>query len=158
MYRKEFMDLAIKIAREGIETGCGGPFGCVIVKEDKILAATHNTVVKDNDPTAHGEVNAIREACKKIGSFDLSGCILYTTSEPCPMCLSAIMWARISKVYSAMNIQDASKIGFDDEPFYKAIKSYANKEENQFVSVEFIREKDCEKLFEDYKNMDSIKY
>lgn len=158
MYKKEIMKLAIEVAREGIRKGCGGPFGCVIVKDGEIIAAEHNTVVKDNDPTAHGEVNAIRKACEKLGTFDLSGCELYTTSEPCPMCLSAIMWARIPKIYSAMTIHDAKLLGFDDLPFYFAVRNFMEDKPNQFVDIEFYREEDGLKLFEEYDNMEKILY
>ena len=95
----KFMKIAISEARKGISAGHGGPFGCVIVKDGKIVGKGHNEVVKRNDPTCHGEVMAIRDACKNIGSFDLSGCDLYTTAEPCPMCAGAIMWANIKKVW-----------------------------------------------------------
>lgn len=158
MYNKVFMDLAIEIAREGINKGCGGPFGCVIVKEGQVIATAHNTVVKDSDPTAHGEVNAIRRAGKKLGTFDLSDCELYTTSEPCPMCLSAIMWSRIGKVYSGMNIMDAKQIGFDDKPFYLAVVEYALGEQQELVDVSFHREDSCCKLFEEYNKMEKVLY
>lgn len=159
MYNKHFMDLAVEVANDGIKRGCGGPFGCVIVKDGKVIAKAHNTVVGDNDPTAHGEMNAIRKAAKILGTFNLEGCELYTTSEPCSMCLSAIMWARISKVYSGMGIEDAANIGFDDSPFYSNMNQYINNNKNcQLIDMEFHREPSCEKLFNDYHNMDKVLY
>lgn len=159
MYNKVFMDLAVEVAKEGINLGCGGPFGCVIVKEGQVIAKAHNSVVADNDPTAHGEMNAIRQAGEKLGTFNLEGCELYTTSEPCPMCLSAIMWSRISKVYSGMTINDAERIGFDDSPFYSNMNQYINNNKNcQLIDMEFHREKDCEELFDQYHNMEKVLY
>ena len=99
MNKNEIMKLCVESCIDGMKNHEGGPFGCAIVKDGEVIAVAHNTVIKTNDPTAHGEVNAIREACKKLNTFDLSGCELYTTSEPCPMCMSAIIWANISKVY-----------------------------------------------------------
>lgn len=159
-YEEKYMEMAAETAKKGIENGCGGPFGCVIVRKSdgKVIANTHNTVVMTNDPTAHGEVNAIREACRNIESFVLDDCELYTTSEPCPMCMGAIMWARIPKVYTAMSINDAAEIGFDDKPFYKEMVRYAKNKKDKFVSVEFIKNKKCEEIFEEYKNMDHTKY
>lgn len=158
MYDRKFMEHAVGIAKQGIREGCGGPFGCVIVKDGNIVAMAHNTVVKDNDPTAHGEINAIRQASETLGTFNLEGCELYTTSEPCPMCLSAIMWARISKVYSCMTIVDATKIGFDDSPFYEAITDYSVEGGCRLVEVEFHKEDSGIKLFNDYDEMEKILY
>ena len=101
----------------------GGPFGAVILKDNEMIASSHNTVIKTNDPTAHAEVNAIRIASKKLNRFDLSDCILLTSSEPCPMCLSAIMWAGIKKVYYGCDIHDAKEIGFSDEFIYDYFKN-----------------------------------
>lgn len=109
---------AIKKAEENIITGKGGPFGAVVVRDGKIISAVGNCVTSTNDPTAHAEVVAIREACKTLDTFDLSGCEIYASCEPCPMCLGAIMWARIDKLYYAANRIDASRAGFDDELFY----------------------------------------
>ena len=115
---KEFMIEAIKKAQENIATGKGGPFGAVVVRDGKIISAVGNRVTSTNDPTAHAEVVAIREACKKMDTFDLTGCEIYASCEPCPMCLGAIMWARIDKLYFAADRKDASRAGFDDEVFY----------------------------------------
>ena len=116
-YNKKFMLEAIRIANENIQNQ-GGPFGAVIVKDGKIIAASGNTVTLDNDPTAHAEVNTIRKACKQLGTFNLEGCEIYSSCEPCPMCLSAIYWAHIDKLYYATTKDDAASIGFDDSFIY----------------------------------------
>jgi len=116
--RNKFMIEAIKKAEENILTGKGGPFGAVVVRDGEIIAAVGNRVTSTNDPTAHAEVVAIREACKTLDTFDLSGCEIYASCEPCPMCLGAIMWARIDRLYYAADRVDASRAGFDDELFY----------------------------------------
>ena len=117
----KFMRLALKEAREGISNNHGGPFGAVIVKDGEIIATGHNHVVANNDPTCHGEIDAIRKACTKLNTFDLTGCELYTTGYPCPMCLSAIIWANIKKVYYSCDAKDAERIGFRDDFIYKYI-------------------------------------
>ena len=129
-----FMARAIQLALENVRSGRGGPFGAVVVKDGKVVAEAANQVTATNDPTAHAEVLAIRQACQKLGLFELKGCALYTSCEPCPMCLGAIYWARIDKVYFGTRLSDTSKIGFDDEFRYidfrlpweerKAIKCY----------------------------------
>lgn len=116
----EFMQRAIHLAQQSVENG-GGPFGAVIVKDGKIIAEGNNTVTLDNDPTAHAEVSTIRKACKNLGTFDLSGCIIYSSCEPCPMCLSAIYWAHVDKIYYGCNKDDAKEIGFDDSFIYQQI-------------------------------------
>lgn len=113
------MLMAIEEARAGIVQGHGGPFGSVIVKDGEVVSTGHNMVLKNNDPTAHGEMMAIRNAGKALGTFDLSGCTLYTTGEPCHMCLCAIMWANIEKVYYGCTIADNGRIGFRDDKFDK---------------------------------------
>lgn len=115
---KEYMREAIKKAEENIISGTGGPFGAVVVKDGKIISSVGNRVTSTNDPTAHAEVVAIREACNALETFDLSGCQIYASCEPCPMCLGAIMWARIDRLYFAADRIDASRAGFDDELFY----------------------------------------
>lgn len=112
-----FMRLAIDEALEGITLGHGGPFGSVIVKNVQVVSSGHNMVLKDNDPTCHGEVAAIRDACQNLGTYDLTGCEIYTTGEPCPMCLFACMWANLDKVYYGCTIEDNAIIGFRDEAF-----------------------------------------
>ena len=114
----EFMKKALEIASGNASTQGGGPFGAVIVKDGKVVSAAGNTVTPDNDPTAHAEVNAIRNACKELKTFDLSGCVLYTSCEPCPMCLSASYWARIGRIYYAAGRDDAAKAGFSDAFIY----------------------------------------
>jgi tRNA(Arg) A34 adenosine deaminase TadA len=118
---EEFMSEAVKAALKGMSNNEGGPFGCIVVKNGEIIGSGNNKVTSTNDPTAHAEVTAIRDACKNIGSFQLDGCIIYTSCEPCPMCLGAIYWARPDKVYYGSNQQDAANIGFDDEFIYKEI-------------------------------------
>ncbi|MCQ2183226.1 MAG: nucleoside deaminase [Bacteroidales bacterium] len=113
----EYMQIAINEALDGITKGHGGPFGSVIIKDGKVVGKGHNRVLKNNDPTCHGEVDAIRKACYNLDTFDLSGCELYTTGEPCHMCLCACMWANISKVYYGCTIEDNARIGFRDEKF-----------------------------------------
>ncbi len=118
--KEKFIKRAIEISKENIEKG-GGPFGAVIVKDGKIIAETGNSVTKTNDPTAHAEVNAIRMAAKKLGDFDLSGCEIYSSCEPCPMCLGAIYWARLDKLYFAADKTDAEYGGFSDKFIYDEI-------------------------------------
>jgi guanine deaminase len=119
MTREEaFMHEAIKLSRKGIENNEGGPFGCVVVKGDEIVGRGNNQVTGTNDPTAHAEVVAIRDACKNLGTFQLDDCEIYTSCEPCPMCMGAIYWARPKVVYYANNRTDAANIGFDDSMIY----------------------------------------
>lgn len=110
----EFMLAAIEEARKGSSSGEGGPFGAVVAKEGRIISSAHNSVLKDNDPTQHAEIKAISEAARKLGTYDLSGCDLYTTTEPCPMCFSAIHWARIGKVIYGTDIKDVKELGFNE--------------------------------------------
>jgi len=108
------MEQAARIAQEGVRAGKGGPFGALVVHKQKVVAAACNRVIEKNDPTAHAEIEAIREACDKLGRFHLSDCVLYTTCEPCPMCLAAIHWARLEKVYYSRTRDDAAALGFAD--------------------------------------------
>ena len=114
---KFFMREAVRLSKESVENG-GGPFGAVIVKDGKIVAGSSNSVTLENDPTAHAEVSCIRKACKVLGTFDLSGCDIYTSCEPCPMCLGAIYWAHLDRVFYANDRKDAGAIGFDDDFIY----------------------------------------
>ena len=116
-----FMARAIELAIENVRSGKGGPFGAAIVRDGKIIAEGTNSVTSTNDPTAHAEVMAIRDACEKLGTFQLDGCELYTSCEPCPMCLGAIYWARPDRMYYAGTAADASRVGFDDSFIYKEI-------------------------------------
>ncbi len=118
---KEFMRAAIQLSKQGMENNEGGPFGCVIVKDGKIVGQGNNRVTSTNDPTAHAEVVAIRAACKNLNDFQLTGCIVYTSCEPCPMCLGAIYWARPEKIFFACSREDAAAIDFDDDFLYKEI-------------------------------------
>ena len=117
-----FMKRAIELAQEGMNSGAGGPFGCVIVKNDEVVAEGYNRVTSTNDPTAHAEVVAIRKACELLESFQLEDCVIYTSCEPCPMCLGAIYWARPKKVFYACDKKDAAAIDFDDDFIYKEIE------------------------------------
>lgn len=118
---KKFMLRAIELAREGVDKNQGGPFGCVIAKDGRIVGEGCNRVTATNDPTAHAEVVAIREACRDLNSFQLGGCTIYTSCEPCPMCLGAIYWARPAGLFVAANRDDAAAIGFDDEMIYEEL-------------------------------------
>lgn len=118
---KKYMRQAIKLSAEKMAEGFGGPFGAVIVKDGQVVAEGFNQVTTNNDPTAHAEVVAIRQACQALGTFDLGGCEIYTSCEPCPMCLSAIYWARLDRIYYANSRDDAAKIGFDDEFLYREV-------------------------------------
>ena len=125
---KKMMNVAIEAAFKGMRSNEGGPFGAVIVRNGEIIATGNNQVTSSNDPTAHAEVVAIRRACEKLGSFQLDDCILYTSCEPCPMCLGAIYWARPKKVYYACTKDDAAAIEFDDSFIYKEINTdYSNR-------------------------------
>lgn len=114
-----FMHRAIHLAREGMHSGAGGPFGAVIVKDGLIVGEGWNQVIATHDPTAHGEVMAIRDACRNLKTFSLAGCEIHTTGQPCPMCLGAIHWARIERIYYGFRIDDAAAIGFDDTEFFQ---------------------------------------
>lgn len=138
----DFMKLAVEEAEKGIASNEGGPFGCVIVKNGEVVGKGHNQVVKNNDPTCHGEMMAIRDACRKTGNFDLSGCELYTTGEPCPMCFGAILWANISRVFYGCNIKDTEKIGFRDRRFY---------EDSEKIKAELFEENGREECLELYR-------
>lgn len=115
------MQMAIRLSEQNVEKGLGGPFGAVVVRDGKVIARSANKVTASNDPTAHAEVSAIRIACRKLGTFDLSGCVIYTSCEPCPMCLGAIYWSRIETIYYANTQADAARIGFDDQFIYEEL-------------------------------------
>ena len=146
----KYMKMAINEARKGITNNHGGPFGSVIVRDGKVIAKGHNHVVINNDPTCHGEVNAIRKACKKLKTFDLSGCDIYTTGEPCPMCLSACLWANINNIYYGCTINDNDSIGFRDEVFYKNLNISTEKMQDRIIQID--RDK-CLELFKEYNNL-----
>ena len=131
---RTFMREAIRLADESVRNG-GGPFGAVIVKEGAIIAAGANSVTADNDPTAHAEVNTIRLACSKLGTFDLSDCVIYTSCEPCPMCLGAIYWAHISRIYYGNTKKDAAEIGFADGFIYKELETPSENRAVPFIPL-----------------------
>lgn len=146
---RKYMQLAIEEATEGIMNDHGGPFGTVIVKDGEIVATGHNMVLLNNDATAHGEIEAIRAAGRHLGSFDLSGCTLYTTGEPCHMCLCACMWANIDKIYYGCTIEDNGLIGFRDDKFDK-IFGGRDKLEGYMSEVE---RQSCLELFKLYRSL-----
>ena len=153
--KNEFMKRAIELSLESINKG-GGPFGSVIVKDEKIISEGSNKVTSSNDPTAHGEIVAIREACKSINNFSLNGCELYSTCEPCAMCLAAIYWARIEKVYQANTRKDAQKIDFDDSLIYSEFKK--NIDKRKIPMIQMLRN-EALKAFELWdKKIDKVKY
>ena len=153
--KNEFMKRAIELSIESVNKG-GGPFGCVIIKDEKIVSEGSNKVTSTNDPTAHGEIVAIREACKKINNFSLIGCELYSSCEPCPMCLSAIYWARIDKIYYANTRKDAQKIDFDDSLIYSEFQK--NIDKRKIPMVQMMRN-EALKAFELWdKKTDKVKY
>jgi guanine deaminase len=137
--QKMFMRRAIDLSREKMREDCGGPFGAVIVKGTRIIAEGWNHVTSSNDPTAHAEIDAIRDACKKLGTFSLKGCEIYASCEPCPMCLAAIYWARLDHIYYANTRKDASAIGFDDDFLYREIslpEETRSKKSSRLLSAE----------------------
>lgn len=148
---KKFMLDAIQLSMDNLKIG-GGPFGAVIVKNGEIIATAANSVTNDNDPTAHAEVNAIRKACAKLKTFDLSGCTIYTSCEPCPMCLGAIYWAHIDKVFYGNNKSDARKIGFDDSFIYDELELPIDKRKIEFVQL---LPHEAIKTFQAWQNMDN---
>ena len=153
--KNKYMQKAIELSIESVNNW-GGPFGCVIVKDNKIIAEGSNKVTSTNDPTAHGEIVAIRQACKNLNNFNLSGCELYSTCEPCPMCLSAIYWARIEKIYYANTREDARKIDFDDSLIYSELKKNIN--ERKIPMIQMMRN-DALKAFDLWDNKtDKVKY
>lgn len=147
--QEAFMQAALEEAYAGIKAGDGGPFGTVIVKDGEIVGRGHNRVVVNQDPTCHGEMEAIRDACKNLGTFDLSGCELYTTAEPCPMCLGATLWANIPVVYYGCTREDSDEIGFRDEVFYEYLAG-----ENDLLTVSEFERESCLELFEAYTEIE----
>ncbi|MDP2425533.1 MAG: nucleoside deaminase [bacterium] len=153
----EIMALAIQKARTTMNENIGGPFGAAIIDEfGDLIAVSSNSVLRDHDPTAHAEVNAIRLACKNKGTHDLSNCVLYTTCFPCPMCLSAIMWSNIKKVYYGCNAKDAAQIGFRDDFMYDFIKG--DLKDIQVLDLENKNREECLVLFQEYHDKDKELY
>ena len=132
---KKFMEEAIKMAQNGIRNNEGGPFGAVVVKNGEIIGRGNNRVTSTNDPSAHAEVVAIRDACNTLGSFQLEGCDIYTSCEPCPMCLGAIYWARPDKVYFGCTKKDAAEIDFDDDFIYRELELPLDKRKIEFTQI-----------------------
>jgi len=149
----KFMEEARNLADKNIYTNDGGPFGACIVKDNKIIGRGSNQVLKNNDPTLHAEIVAIKDACQKLNTYDLSGCELYTTSYPCPMCMSAIIWANIKKVYYGNTKEDTAKIGFRDDFIYDFLVKVLNGEEhNSVLSLQCLDRDETLKEYEKYLN------
>lgn len=142
---------AIALSKDGVDNNHGGPFGCVIVKGDAIVGRGNNKVTSTNDPTAHAEVVAIRDACKNLNTFQLEGCEVYTSCEPCPMCLGAIYWARPQVIYYANNRQDAADIGFDDSMIYDEMSA---KIEDRKIPILSLGREEALKVFSEWMNKD----
>lgn len=154
-YDKRFMDMAAKLSLDNIDNG-GGPFGAVIVRDGEIIATGVNSVTNDNDPTAHAEVNAIRHACRDLKTFQLSGCVMYSSCEPCPMCLSALYWAGVSKIYFGNTKEDAEAIDFSDKLIYDELKRPRTERRLPTVHVD---SKETIRAFEKWAaDPDKIKY
>jgi tRNA(Arg) A34 adenosine deaminase TadA len=151
-----FMARAIQISIDSVHSGRGGPFGAVIVREGKIVAEGANQVTSTNDPTAHAEVLAIRQACAKLGVFELKDCELYTSCEPCPMCLGAIYWTRLSRVYFANTAEDAARIGFDDSFIYTELKQLHS--QRRLPLIQMMREEALAGFRAWEEKTDKIKY
>ena len=152
--KEKFINKVIELAQKNVLAGKGGPFAAVIVKDDKIISYGYNQVTSKKDPTLHAEIDAIRKAAKKLKTFDLSGCEIFSSCYPCPMCFSAIYWANIKKVYYSATKEVATKYGFKDGKIYKEL-------ENKIKSVKFVKieAKNCNLPFKEWKNKkDKIKY
>ena len=151
----KYMEISKDIALKGAKKGEGGPFGAIVVdKYGKIISRANNMVLKNNDPTAHAEIVAIRKACKKLKSYDLEGCILYTSCEPCPMCLSAIIWSNIKEIYYGANREDAARIGFRDNDIYE----YLKEKKPNMVKLKQVDREECIKIFNIYNKKNKIIY
>lgn len=154
--KKKFMKRAIDLSREHMNQGHGGPFGAVIVKDGAIAGEGWNCVTSSNDPTAHAEVVAIRQACEKLNSFDLSNCVIFTSCEPCPMCLSAIYWARLSEIYYANTRADAAAIAFSDDYIYQEV---AKSLEARSIPIKPLMRDEANLVFQEWLNkVDKVKY
>jgi len=152
----KFMTRAIELARFGVEENAGGPFGCVVVRDGEIVGEGNNRVTSTNDPTAHAEVIAIREACKSLNTFQLDGCTIYTSCEPCPMCLGAIYWARPARVFYACTRDDAANIGFDDDFIYRELEK--TNDDREMVIVNFMRDAAMEVFTNWAAKTDKVEY
>lgn len=148
---KIFMDIACEQAVQGMKAGDGGPFGAVIVKDSKVISVGHNKVLTSKDSTAHAEIVAIRAAEQALDTHDLSGCEIYTSCYPCPMCLGAIMWARIKRVYYGCSTEDAAAIGFDDSVFYEAIAA----SNHLVIQLEQVESHTCREVFKEWMQIEN---
>ena len=153
---EKFLTMAIKLAKKSAKEGLGGPFGAVVVKNGRVVAKAHNTVVPDNDPTAHAEVNAIRAACKKLKNFELKDCVIYASAEPCPMCLGAIYWTRLKAIYYAADRKLSAEVGFDDTFIYQEFDRPKNKRKIKIVKVDLKQDREPFEAWE--KNLDKTEY
>ena len=154
----EFMKIAKELANDNLETNAGGPFGACVVKDGKIIGMGSNNVLLNNDPTAHAEIMAIRAACKNINSYDLSECELYTSCYPCPMCLSAIIWANIKRVYYGNTKEDAAEIGFRDDYIYDFIEKLSkNEQDSSILDLESMNREETIEEFNKFKNKEDKK-
>ena len=147
-----YMNEANELAKDNLRTNVGGPFGAVVVKDGKIVGRGSNHVLSNNDPTAHGEVMAIRDACKNLNTYDLSGCVIYTSTYPCPMCMSAIIWANIKKVYYGNTKEDAADIGFRDDFIYDFFNELNEKGKSATIDLVPLDRDITIKTFDDFKN------
>lgn len=153
---EKFMRRAIELAQKGVDENRGGPFGCVIVKDGEIIGEGCNEVTSTNDPTAHAEVVAVREACRNLNSFQLEGCVVYTSCEPCPMCLGAIYWARPDAIFVAGTKEDAAAAGFDDELFYSEVEK---PNEQRKLRMESLLREESQAVFKRWiGKADKVKY
>lgn len=148
----KFMMMANEMAKQNILTNHGGPFGAVVIKNETVVGIGHNQVVENNDPSAHAEIQAIRDACKNLNTFDLSGCELYTSCFPCPMCLSAIIWANIKTVYYGNTKEDAADIGFRDDMIYSYLTDLLKNKYNSTLTLHALDREDTIKVFHDFKD------
>ena len=153
---RQFMRRAIELARQGVDANAGGPFGCVVVKNGEIIGEGNNRVTSTNDPTAHAEIIAVRQACTHLANFQLAGCTIYTSCEPCPMCLGAIYWARPDRVFYACTRDDAAKIGFDDDFIYEELEKTNN--DREMVAVELMRAEALEVFRRWAEKPDKVEY
>ena len=150
------MSEAIALSNKGVNNNSGGPFGCIVVKEDRIVGKGFNKVTSTNDPTAHAEIVAIRDACRNLGTFQLEGCEIYTSCEPCPMCLGAIYWARPAVIYYANTRNDAAEIGFDDSMIYEEINKHMHQRKIPVINV---GREDAQKIFVEWlQKKDKVNY
>ena len=156
----EYIDVAIDLSSDNLEKKYGGPFGACVVKDGKIIGKGMNQVIKDSDPTAHAEIVAIRNACKSLGTHDLTGCELYTSCYPCPMCLSAIIWANIKKVYYGNTKEDAADIGFRDDFIYSYLDKLSDdKMDKKILNLKSMNREEAIRVFDRYKEQkDKIEY